>query len=48
MCHETGETMAQHKRFQDLNLADAYLFAAALEDAETCRVTLEIFGYLCP
>lgn len=42
MCHETGETMAQHKRFQDLNLADAYLFAAALEDAETCRVTLEI------
>lgn len=34
--------MAQQKRFQDLNLADAYLFAAALEDAETCRLTLEI------
>ncbi|MCM1113615.1 MAG: Rpn family recombination-promoting nuclease/putative transposase [Muribaculum sp.] len=34
--------MAQHKRFQDLNLADAYLFAAALEDAETCRIALEI------
>ncbi len=42
MCHETGESMAQQKRFQDLNLADAYLFAAALEDAETCRLTLEI------
>ncbi len=34
--------MAQHKRFQDLNLVDAYLFAAALEDAETCRLALEI------
>lgn len=42
MCHETGEPMAQQKRFQDLNLADAYLFAAALEDSETCRLTLEI------
>ena len=31
-----------HKKFQELNLSDAYLFAAALEDAETCRVTLEV------
>ncbi len=30
------------KKFQDLNLSDAYLFAATLEDAETCRITLEI------
>lgn len=31
-----------HKKFQELNLSDAYLFAAALEDAETCRITLEV------
>lgn len=30
------------KKFQDLNLSDAYLFAATLEDAETCRITLEV------
>lgn len=33
--------MAQ-KRFQDLNLKDAFLFAAALSDAETCRMLLEL------
>lgn len=33
--------MAQ-KQFKDLNLKDAFLFAAALEDAETCRMILEI------
>ncbi|MDE6016145.1 MAG: Rpn family recombination-promoting nuclease/putative transposase [Acetatifactor sp.] len=31
-----------HKKFQDLNLSDAYLFAAALQDAEVCRKTLEL------
>ena len=39
----TGEHMT--KRFQDLNLKDAFLFAAALDDEETCRLVLEmIFG----
>lgn len=44
-CRGTGVTMASKtpiKKFQDLNLSDAYLFAATLEDAETCRITLEI------
>lgn len=31
-----------HKKFQELNLSDAYLFAAALQDAEVCRKTLEL------
>lgn len=31
-----------HKKFHELNLSDAYLFAAALEDTETCRLTLEL------
>lgn len=30
------------KQFQDLNLKDAFLFAAALSDEETCRMLLEI------
>lgn len=33
--------MAQ-KRFQELDLKDAFLFAAALEDEETCRMVLEL------
>jgi len=34
------------KTFQELNLSDAFLFAAALEDEETCRMILEvILGY---
>lgn len=33
--------MAQ-KKFQDLNLEDAFLFAAAMEDEETCRITLQV------
>ena len=33
--------MAQ-KKFQDLNLKDAFLFAAAMEDEETCRITLQV------
>ena len=33
--------MAQ-KKFQDLNLKDAFLFAAALSDEETCRLILEV------
>lgn len=33
--------MAQ-KKFQDLNLSDAFLFAAAMEDSEVCRLALEI------
>lgn len=30
------------KKFKDLNLNSAYLFAAALSDPETCRLVLEI------
>lgn len=30
------------KKFQDLNLADAFLFAAAMSEPEVCRVVLEI------
>ena len=30
------------KTFQELNLSNAFLFAAALEDTETCRLVLEI------
>ena len=33
--------MAQKKQFKDLDLSDAFLFAAALEDEETCRLVLE-------
>lgn len=33
--------MAQ-KKFQELDLKDAFLFAAALEDEETCRMVLEL------
>lgn len=41
MCHAVRSRMA-HKKFQELNLSDAYLFAAALQDAEVCRKTLEL------
>lgn len=38
--------MAKSKKFQDLDLSNAFLFAAALEDADTCRMVLEmILGY---
>ena len=30
------------KTFQELNLSNAFLFAAALEDPDTCRLVLEI------
>ena len=30
------------KKFQELNLKDAFLFGAALEDPETCRISLEV------
>ncbi len=30
-----------NKKFQDLNLSNAFLFAAAMEDEETCRFVLE-------
>lgn len=30
------------KTFQELDLKDAFLFGAALQDAETCRMILEI------
>ena len=34
------------KKFEQLNLQDAFLFSAALEDPETCRLILELFlGY---
>lgn len=29
-------------KFKDLNLKNAFLFAAALQDSETCRIILEI------
>ena len=31
-----------HKKFQNLNLKDAFLFSAALSDEETCRLILEM------
>lgn len=34
--------MAHKKTFKELNLNNAFLFAAALEDSETCRIILEI------
>ncbi len=33
--------MAQSSRFQDLNLSNAFLFAAAMEDEETCKLFVE-------
>ena len=30
------------KKFQQLNLSNAYLFSAALQDSDTCRLVLEI------
>lgn len=33
--------MAQKKQFKDLDLSNAFLFSAALEDEETCRLVLE-------
>lgn len=30
------------KKFQDLNLSNAYLFAATIQDEETCRITLSL------
>ncbi len=30
------------RKFEDLNLKDAFLFGAALEDEETCRLSLEL------
>ena len=34
--------MAQRKPFKELDLSNSFLFAAALEDEETCRLVLEI------
>ncbi len=33
--------MAQTTKFQDLNLSNAFLFAAAMEDEETCKLFIE-------
>ena len=33
--------MVQKKQFKELDLSNAFLFAAALEDEETCRLVLE-------
>ncbi len=33
--------MAQSTKFQDLNLSNAFLFAAAMEDEETCKLFIE-------
>lgn len=30
------------RKFQELNLSNAYLFAATMEDEGTCRITLEM------
>lgn len=45
MCHAVRSIMAQEisrTTFQELNLSNAYLFAAALEDPEICRMTLQL------
>lgn len=34
--------MAQKKLWKDLNLSNAFLFSAALEDPETCKLVLEL------
>lgn len=34
--------MAQKKTFQELDLNNAFLFAAALENPEICRMVLEL------
>lgn len=34
--------MTQEKKFQKLDLKAAFLFAAALEDPETCRLVIEL------
>ncbi|MDD2957068.1 MAG: Rpn family recombination-promoting nuclease/putative transposase [Lachnospiraceae bacterium] len=31
-----------HKKYQDLDLTDAFLFASAMEDPETCQIVLEL------
>ena len=31
------------KKFEQLDLKDAFLFSAALEDPEACRLILELF-----
>lgn len=36
------ENIMARKQFQDLHLKDAFLFAAALSDEETCRMLLEV------
>ena len=33
--------MAQPTKFQDLNLSNAFLFAVAMEDDETCKLFVE-------
>ncbi|MEE1247917.1 MAG: hypothetical protein UHU19_01585 [Lachnospiraceae bacterium] len=33
--------MAKTKNFKDLNLSNAFLFAVAMQDEETCRIVLE-------
>lgn len=35
-------SMMAQKKFQELDLKDAFLFAAALENEETCRIVLEL------
>lgn len=41
VCAMTGGNMAQRKPFKDLDLSNAFLFATALEDEETCKLVLE-------
>ena len=36
-----GNIMAQPTKFQDLNLSNAFLFAAAMEDKEACKLFIE-------
>lgn len=34
--------MAQKKEFKELDLSNTFLFSAAMEDPETCRLVLEM------
>lgn len=42
ICVTPDRSVMAQKKFQELDLKDAFLFAAALEDEETCRMVLEL------
>lgn len=41
-CYQSGVKMKARDKFQKLNLSNAFLFAAVMNDAEVCRLVLEI------